>query len=177
MTTLRYILIWVLGLVIGLFTMGLYMKKVSIIDVPDVMHDTIVRTDTLIQERVKWKYKTFTDTTFIIYHDTVIDTLTVYIPIDHYQYSDSIITDTARIHLNIKYQGYKAKLDTVQLDYTLFPQTITKVKKSGWGPSIVIGAGLGTGATINYTPYNQQPLKFGDIHAGVYLVIGWGYHW
>ena len=91
-----------------------------------------------------------------------------------YEYRDTFQTDTSRIELGIRYEGYKAKIDGIDLQYRFESQPRIIEKKKGWGQFVGIGVGYGasfvgngSGATI--------------VHAapeiGVHITYGWGYHW
>lgn len=41
------------------------------------------------------------------------------IPIDHYNYKDTLKSDSLDIRLDVGYHGYKASLDSIKIDYDL----------------------------------------------------------
>lgn len=164
-------------LLVGIGGFLLYDYKVAQIEEkyppePIIQHDTIVRDSIQIQEKVKWKYKTKYDTAIIIQKDTVKDTVYIQIPISHYQYRDTISTDSVGYSLGINYSGYKATLDTVWVNHWYTPKTIVKTKRNGWGQNIGIGIQAGYGALIN--------ARDGTFVTGPTLSIGisysFGYH-
>ena len=96
----------VISLVVGLLLGWLLTKHycTSPPSVPVTMRDTVFRDSIQIKEVVKWRYRTSDDS--IISHNPIItadsDTIiisddTIQIPIDHYEYSDSAVTDTSRV--------------------------------------------------------------------------------
>lgn len=139
---------------------------------PIVVHDTIVRDSVQIQEKVKWKYTTKYDTVVYIQHDTITDTVYIQIPISHYQYRDTISTDSAGYSLGINYSGYKATLDTVWVNHWYTPKTIVKTKRNGWGQFVGIVVQIGYGVGIN--PIQQTFHSMPTISVGV--SYGFGYH-
>ena len=93
------------------------------------------------------------------------------VPIMQYEYRDTFVTDTSRIELGIRYEGYRAKIDGIDIksQYTIQPRTI--VKKKGWGQFIGIGIGVGYGASVvGQTVYAAPEI-------GLHVTYGWGYHW
>lgn len=164
----------VVGLIIGwLLTRHFYAAEPT---VPVTLHDTIFRDSIQIKEVVKWKYRTEHDT--IIEHEPIvvgIDTIilpadTVHVPIDHYEYTDSIVTDTSRVSWNVIYSGYKASIDTFQLDWTFTPSIPVVERDNGWGQFVGIGVSVGYGLGC------QSPLRF-EPFIGATVTYGWGYHW
>ena len=136
-----------------------------------IVHDTIIKDSIQIQEKVKWKYRTQYDTTFLVFRDTVRDTVLIEIPIDHYQYRDTGSTDSTKYTLGINYSGFKPTLDSVWFNYSYTPQTIVKTKKNGWGQFVGIGVGVGIGTTaIGSTAYIGPEVSLN-------IVYGFGYHW
>ena len=141
---------------------------------PLVLHDTIYRTDTVIEHHTTTRYLTRHDTCIIVHRDTLRDTLHIEIPIAHRQYTDTLIrTDTAQIAVDIRYSGYRARLDSVGISYTLRPIAQMQTKRSGWGQFVGIGVGVQYGLGVN--PYNMQAAFQPSIGIGV--VYGFGYHW
>lgn len=175
----KSIIILILSLLlVGIGGFLLYDYKVAQIEEkytpePIIQHDTIVRDSIQIQEKVKWKYKTKYDTAIIIQKDTVKDTVYIQIPISHYQYRDTISTDSVGYSLGINYSGYKATLDTVWVNHWYTPKTIVKTKRNGWGQYIGIGIQVGYGVGINPIQQTFRPMP--TISVGV--SYGFGYHW
>ena len=163
-------------LLVGIGGFLLYDYKVTQIEEkytpePIVVHDTIIRDSIQIQEKVKWKYITKHDTAIYIQHDTIIDTIYIQIPISHYQYRDTISTDSVGYSLGINYSGYKATLDTVWINHWYTPKTVVKTKRNGWGQFVGIGLGVGAGATVvNNVVYTGPEISLN-------IVYGCGYHW
>lgn len=135
---------------------------------PEVIHDTITVHDTLrIKEHTKPREVVKIDTIFLQGEN---DTIAVPIPITAYEYRDTFVTDTSRIELGIRYEGYRAKIDGIDLksQYTIQPRTI--VKKKGWGQFIGIGVGAGYGASVVGNQVFAAP------QVGISIVYGFGYH-
>ena len=139
---------------------------------PIVLHDTLSIRDTIrIQGKTRTIYLTQHDTLITHQHDTVIDTFYVQLPIEHKEYCDTFTTDTSSITLGVQFSGYKAKIDSVGIDYTFATKERVKLKKNGWGQFVGIGIGAGYGATV----IDKQ--VFGAPEVGVHITYGWGYHW
>lgn len=160
----------VIGLVIGwLLTKHIY----SPIEVgPVVISDTVTIHDTTYIEKHTKPIKPLPpDTIWIHTYDTLVDSILVEIPIEQKEYRDTIKTDSSHIELGVKFSGYKAKIDSVGLDYhfSVEPQVIEK--KKGWGQFIGIGVGIGYGMSV----VNTQPLLAPQV--GINIVYGFGYHW
>ena len=153
------------GIVLGFFLKGC---KPSSPAEPIVIHDTISVTDTLhIAGHTKTLYVTKWDT--IEVRDT--DTIKIEIPIEHREYRDTFVTDSSRIELGVYFEGYKAKIDSIDLNYRFEVQPQVQVKKKGWGQFVGIGVGGGYGASIvGQTVYAAPQI-------GVSIVYGFGYHW
>lgn len=145
---------------------------------PTLIHDTItLRDTTYIAGRTKTLYVTRWDTLYIkspAIPDSTMDSLCdgyVTIPIETKEYRDTFLTDTSRIELGVRYTGYRAKIDAIDLNsqYTIQPRTI--VKKNGWGQFIGIGIGVGYGASVVEQTVYAAP------EVGIHITYGWGYHW
>jgi hypothetical protein len=163
-------------LLVGIGGFLLYDYKVAQIEdkytpEPIIIHDTIVRDSIQIQEKIKWKYRTVYDTAFVIQKDTVSDTVYMEIPIDHYQYRDTIETDSVKYTLGVNYSGFRPRLDSVWVNHSYTPHTIVKTKKNGWGQFVGFGFGIGAGATVAESKVHIGP------QIGVHVVYGFGYHW
>lgn len=111
------------------------------------IHDTITITKDSIITKYRWKDRLDTIKE-IHYKDTVLFD-TIYFDIEHKVDSFTIKKDSLSITEKIKYHGYKAAIDSVELDYSwnyTLPQP--KQKKFGWcvtvGPSISYGINLDT---------------------------------
>lgn len=135
---------------------------------PIVIHDTVCLYDTVrIAAKTRLICTTRTDT--LIVRDT--DTIQVSLPLEHKEYRDTFQTDTSRIELGIRYEGYKAKIDGIDLQYRFESQPRIIEKKKGWGQFVGIGIGVGYGASVvGQTVYVAPEI-------GVHITYGWGYHW
>jgi len=151
---------------------------------PVVIHDTISLTDsTDIAAHTKPKYVTRTDTLWLPRPETpcdstdsvcdgrVTDSIPVEIPIMAYEYRDTFATDSSRIELGVQFSGYKAKIDSIELQYEFSVQPRTIVKKRGWGQFVGVGIGAGYGVSVvGNTPHAAPQI-------GITIVYGFGYHW
>ncbi len=151
---------------------------------PKVIHDTIeVQDSAWLAEHTKPKYVIRRDTLWLpkpeIHCDStdsvcdgrVTDSIPVDIPITNYEYRDTFTTDSSRIELGVRFSGWHAQIDGIDLNsqYTIQPRTI--VKKKGWGQFIGVGIGVGYGASVvGQTVYAAPEI-------GLHITYGWGYHW
>ena len=134
-----------------------------------IVNDTI--TQTQIVEKTKLKYITKFDTIIQTQIDSIIYYDTLYLPIEHKCYSDSFITDTTKLNLQIDYSGFKSSIDTVIYKLSYNPNNALKSKKNGkWGQSIHLGVYAGYGLDIQTQP------KFSP-SVGVCISYGFGYSW
>ena len=175
----RFVIVGVISLVVGtvigwLLTKHYYAPTPV---TPTTIHDTVFRDSIQIKEVIKWKYRTTKDS--IISHGPIVttdnDTIiipndTISIPIDHYDYSDSAVTDTSCVKWTVLYSGYNASIDTFYLDWTFTPSTPIEVKDNGWSQFVGIGASIGYGLGC------ANPLRF-EPFIGITVTYGWGYHW
>lgn len=113
----------------------------------DTIFNTITLTDTVIQQKTKILYKTKVDTIIQIEYDSVIIEVPVEIPIEHKQYLDTITTDNGIFDIDVKYQGYKANIDSLNLNYRNNISYI-KPKNKDWRQFVGIGISAGYGVTI-----------------------------
>lgn len=144
---------------------------------PIVIHDTITVTDTLrIKEHTKPLYVIKWDTLYLenpASPDIAMDSLCdgyVTIPITQSEYRDTFATDSSRIELGVLFSGYKAKIDSIDLQYRFEVQPRVKVQKRGWSQFVGIGVGAGYGASIIGNQVYAAP------QIGVSIVYGFGYH-
>lgn len=133
---------------------------------PIVIHDSIYISGQQAEAKTKYIYRTVHDTMIV----TETDTIAVSIPIDHKQYTDTFLTDTSSIMLDIKYSGYMAKIDGIGLDYRFEVEPVTVTKKKGWGQFVGVGIGAGYGLGITANPHFEP-------YIGISVVYGFGYHW
>lgn len=137
---------------------------------PVVIHDTVTVTDTL---RIKGKTKTLEvhDTVWLVKPDSNgIDTIKPLVN-ETKLYRDTFTTDSSFIALGVKYSGYEANIDHVDLQYRFNVQPRTIVKNKGWGQFIGVGIGVGYGASVvGQTVYAAPEI-------GLHITYGWGYHW
>lgn len=165
----------VAGGIIGAGLRGCTIKPVVPAE-PIVIHDTTIIKDTAyIAARTKT----------IAVHDTVWPAkdstkeeasepqMLVY---ETKEYRDTFATDSSRIELGVRFSGWHAQIDGIDLksQYTIHPRTIEK--KKGWGQFVGIGIGVGYGASFvgngsGATIVHAAP------EIGVHITYGWGYHW
>ena len=141
---------------------------------PVTIHDTICIRDTIkIAAKTRIISTTVRDT--LIVRDT--DTIVVTLPLETKEYRDTFTTDTSRIELGVRFSGYKAKIEGIDLtsQYTVQPRTI--VKKKGWGQFVGIGIGVGYGASFVGHPSGVGTVVYAAPEVGVHITYGWGYHW
>lgn len=170
-----HILSAVAGVAVGaaiVFSMRACNKSLEPEPEPIVIHDTITVTDTLrIKEHTK-PVKQLPPDTFYLYmvEDTLHDTIRVEIPMEQKEYRDTFATDSSRIELGVLFSGYKAKIDSIDLQYRFEVQPRVKVQKKGWSQFVGIGVGAGYGASIIGNQVYAAP------QIGVSIVYGFGYH-
>jgi len=144
---------------------------------PLVIHDTIVRTDTMIESRTKLLYRTKFDTIVVVenkYDSSCLnekDSITISIPIDYKEYLDSIVDDSTRIQWCVRYEGYKAKIDSFGIDYRFERTPVTIDKRKGFRQ--FVGIGIGAGYGIGIVNGNVVPAP----EIGVHIVYGFGWTW
>lgn len=151
---------------------------------PVIIHDTIkVSNPADIAAHSKPKYVTKYDTLWLplpvnpcdsvdsLCDGRVTDSIPVDIPIMAYEYRDTFQTDTSRIELGIRYEGYKAKIDGIDLQYRFESQSRIIEKKKGWGQFIGVGVGIGYGASVIGRQVYAAP------EVGLHITYGWGYRW
>jgi len=157
---------------------------------PKVIHDTIeVQDSAWLAEHTKPKYVIRRDTLWLpkpeIHCDStdsvcdsrMTDSIPVDIPITNYEYRDTFTTDSSCVELGVRFSGWHAQIDGIDIksQYTVQPRTI--VKKNGWGQFIGIGVGVGYGAAFVANPSRVGATIYAAPEIGVHLVYGWGYHW
>jgi len=142
---------------------------------PIIIHDSITVNDTAYiikhtkpKEVVKW------DTCYLPAVDSgnhFVDTnnmVEVQVPITAYEYRDTFKTDSSNIELGVHFSGYKAKIDSIDLNYKFEVQPVVIEKKTDWRfavtPSIQVGYGVAFGNTVITAPY-----------VGIGISVGWGY--
>lgn len=147
---------------------------------PVVIHDTVTITDTL---RIKGKTKTLEvhDTVWVV-RDTFAGDINVGskpqpLVNETKLYRDTFTTDSSFIALGVKYSGYEAKIDNIDLQYRFNVQPRTIVKKKGWGQFVGIGIGVGYGASFVSHPSGVGTVVYAAPEVGVHITYGWGYHW
>lgn len=168
----------VAGIVLGAGFRSCSSKPAEPAPRPETIHDTVTIHDTAyIAKKTKPKE--------IVRHDTLwlpLDTLLgdsldtgslipVDLPITRSEYRDTFTTDSSRIELGVRFSGWHAQIDGIDLksQYTILPRTIEK--KKGWGQFIGVGIGVGYGASVvGQTVYAAPEI-------GLHITYGWGYHW
>lgn len=127
---------------------------------PIVIHDTLTITDTLRIAEHSRPVKPLQPDTLWFKPDTVRDSIFVPIPITAYEYRDTFQTDTSRIELGIHYEGYKAKIDSIDLNYKSWiepPKPVVKKQRFTWSLSFGLqggyGATFGKNGVVEMRPY------------------------
>lgn len=107
---------------------------------PATIHTEIIIHDTITQ--VQWKDRTAyrTDTVLLPVIDTIIDSVTVQVPIDRYVFDTT--TEDGRVKITAT--GYNVEIDTIQMDRKITSDTIfipyqEKKWRFGWGFAVGIG--------------------------------------
>jgi len=122
---------------------------------PETIHDTVTVRDTLhIKEHTKPKEVVRRDTIWLPLDTplgTSLDTgslIPVDLPITRSEYRDTFTTDSSRIELGVKFSGWHAQIDAVDLnyDFTIPTKIVTKRQRFSW--SLTIGLQGGYGATF-----------------------------
>lgn len=165
---------FVAGIIIGAGFRSCSSKPAEPAPRPEVIHDTVCIHDTLrISGKTRTIYTTVTDT--LIVRNT--DTIHVTMPLEHKQYRDTFTTDSSRITLGVRFSGWHAQIDGIDLksQYTIQPRTI--VKKKGWGQFVGIGIGVGYGASVVGNPSGVGSVVYAAPEIGLHVTYGWGYHW
>ena len=157
---------------------------------PEVIHDTIeVQDSAWLAEHTKPKYVIRRDTLWLpkpeIHCDStdslcdniVTDSIPVDIPITNYEYRDTFTTDSSCVELGVRFNGWHAQIDGIDIksQYTVQPRTI--VKKKGWGQFVGVGIGVGYGASFVGNPSGVGSVVYAAPEIGVHITYGWGYHW
>lgn len=149
---------WIVGilLLIALIICGLQFYYIHNQSVPEhiYLHDTVTITKDSIITKIRWKteYDTIID---IQVKDSIIHD-TIRIPIEHKVDSFTINKDSLSITEKIKYHGYKAEIDSIELDYK-WNYEVPKPKKIGFvwfiGPSVTGGVNFNVhDRTFDYGP-------------------------
>lgn len=135
------------------------------------LRDTICIKDTMI------KYKT--KEVEVVKYDTIEirekDTIKIPIPISRYTYKDTIRTDTSRTEIRIDFEGYNAKIDSIQLFQEFHPSIeilAPKEKKVNFGQCVVVGVHVGYG--VGFQPNRQYGF---EPYIGVGITYGFGINW
>lgn len=138
---------------------------------PVEIHDTIRIDSVRIVEHCVPLYIKDYDTIVVKNDTTIRDTINVLVPISQYEYKDTIVTDTSRTELDIKYSGYKATLDEININYQSTKEVVLNQKKKhfNWfiGPSLQIGYGM------QYDKIQNKISAGPEISVGI--SVGWGY--
>lgn len=158
-------------LILGLLCTNGYtfyqLKRFEPIHVIEI-HDTVFRDSIQIKEKTKWIYRSYVDTIILHTIDSINITDTIILPIDHYNYKDTIKNDSLDIRLDIGYQGYKAAIDSIKIDYDLH-YTVREPRESNFKQYIGIGINAGYGMSLT----TEAPIFSPQI--GISVQYGFGY--
>lgn len=118
------------------------------------IHDTVtIHTDSIVTKTMwKTKWDTIKE---IHYKDTVLYD-TIYLDIEHKVDSFTIKKDSLSITEKIKYHGYKAVIDSIELNYEL-QYTVQPKKQKKIGLVWNIGPYVGYGINFNNGQYYFSP--------------------
>ena len=159
-----------IGLIAGLLLRGCGHTEPA--PEPIVLHDTLKVTDTL---RIAGKTRVITeyawDTLIVTEKDTLRDTIRVQLPMESKEYRDTFATDTSRIELGVHFSGYKAKIDSIDLQYRFEVEPRMYEKKRDWRWAVTPSIQVGYGASI----VGQQ--VYAAPYVGVGVSVGFGYTW
>lgn len=123
-----------------------------------ILYDTIYIDKERIIEKTKIEYETKLDTFFITQYDTVY----FQIPIDHKEYTDTFRTDTSEVSLKVKYSGFNADIDNIELATHYWKNKPIEPKRVRFGQSVVLGGSIGYGFTGNqFSPYIGLSVTYG----------------
>lgn len=154
-------------LVIVLFISLYFNFKPNKIDYnPLIVHDTIQVDSIRIEEHTKIQYVQSIDTFTVVERDTIKDTIYFQLPIEHKEYQDTLRTDTSEITLDIKYSGFKATLDEINITNHYWEDMPVNQKKWHIKPSFNVGLGGGYGLGIRDGCLKPEP------QVGIYGTIG-----
>lgn len=116
--------------------------------------DTITNVvyDTVFLEHYKTVKLPVHDTTLFFLTDTLtlVDSVEVDVPIYHYVFDTSFVTDTTVFNLSIRNSGYDVSLDTLSYFFQYTPTLPKKTHRFGWfiGPSLGLGYDFTTGKPV-----------------------------
>lgn len=170
---IKYASCIIIGFIIGILVNIPSCQKQSDIQIKYIEKtDTVVKTEVEIQEKTKIKYINKIDTFYIVQNVDSNKTDTVYLkdlPIEHKQYNDTVLLqDSAQVKVDIKYSGFNASIDSLNLELQSYNQiqTITKpAKKFGWditvGPSVGYGISFPQGGKYIHSPFIGVTLTIG----------------
>lgn len=133
---------------------------------PLIVHDTIQVDSIRIEEHTKIQYVQSIDTFTVVERDTLRDTIYFQLPIEHKEYQDTLRTDTSEITLDIKYSGFKATLDEINITNHYWKDMPVNQKKWHIKPSFNIGLGGGMGLGIRDGCLKPEP------QVGIYGTVG-----
>lgn len=168
-TSWKYVILFIIGIFIGLMLNIPFWNRPeqTITEVP--VHDTVIIDSTRIQENVVYKYQTVHDTTVVYIQDTDTISIPIFIPIDHYEYNDTINTDSTSTQLHISYQGYKAKIDSVGVIHNYKQkETVIQEQQKRISPFITLQCGP-------KLDYNFQSVNGVSASIGAGLLFNKGY--
>jgi len=132
-------------------------------------HDTVTITKDRIVPKTKTDYILLVDTFFVTVKDTVY---LVDLPVQYQTYKDTIVNDSSSTELDIKYHGFHAGIDSVNVItnyYNTKEYIQEKKKKVYW--TWCLGPYAGFGGNVNVTSDKQIGAGFS---AGLCFSIGIG---
>lgn len=168
----KYIVYTSFVLNIVLFIVCIFLIKSCNTD-PEVNTITkyIQKTDTITITNEKivpvTKYITLKDTIFVNNTDTV----SVQVPIEHKEYKDTIKTDSTETELFIKYSGFCAEIENIDLIHKYYNTNSTTIKEKRKGVSY----GVQIGPYIGYGVGIKNNMLYPSWEVGVGIQFGIGY--
>jgi len=101
--------------------------------------------------------------------DTFNDTIKIPIIIESKAYLDTIDTDTSSTIINVNYEGYMAKINSIKLQHKYFNKetTITKQNRVSFGATIGAGIGYGQYVDVKEMKTGQGILMGGFVGIGL----------
>lgn len=155
-------------LIAGLYSLYIYYNR-QIETEPVIVEVEVV--DTIYVDRTRIVEHTVpievkeTDTLYI--KDTIF-----VLPITSYEYRDTIVTDSSRTELDIKYSGYKASLDEININYQSTKEIVLNQRKRG--SSLFVGPSIHLGYGIQYDQIHKTIGVGPEVSVGI--AIGFSFH-
>lgn len=141
------------------------------VEVRDTIH---IEKERIVEHTVPVYVEKFdTIVKYIEHRDSVTDTISVpvEIPITHYEYKDTISTDSSSCYLDIQYSGFKAEINDIGVTYHLTREIPVERKYSGFGQAVGVSINAGYGLS-----YHDKQIIPGP-YVGIGISYTFGYVW